>query len=412
MRLLVISYAHSDKNSVGSLRSNTIERLLPSHGIEVFVLTSGKHDEEIRTEQNLVSIRSNEYSKAKKFRKIFQKAAKKFLRTARYGSAATQWERLAEKYYAGILNKTNPDVIFCTYPPVTALRLGMKYSRMSGLPLVTDFRDSFLVNPIEPGLKHSWAYKHRYYKSIKNNVLSSSTLITAASAAISQEFRSENSHSKVVTIYNGFEEREARAKKKYFDRGLINIIHTGRLSLSEHGTSITGFVKGVKIAAANCPILSRRICFHFVGQLSLKEKLLLNSLVRLGLAKIWGPTERNVALSMQTSAELLLLITKPMAENAISGKLIEYLGLGKPIFALTSGSEAQKILERTGLGLIVPPNDPVSISNMLIRISRGDFAKGEINMNEVSQFSDRTVMRKLAKSIFEIANASNQRGGK
>lgn len=412
MRLLVISYTHSDRNSVGSIRSNAIERLLPNHGIDVFVLTSGNHDDEIRIQKDLISLKSNEHinKNSGAILRILHKVKTRLLRIASCGRAITRWEKIAIKNSKQILDLTKPDFIFCTYPPATALRLGIDFSKIAEIPLVTDFRDSFLINPIEPGLKHWWTCKYKYYINIKNEVLSRSNLITAASSAIASEFKSNNCKSNVRIIYNGFEPGKACSQGNYFDGKLINIIHTGRLSLSERGTSIIGFVNGLKKAMRMSPDLSSRICFHFVGQLSIKEKFLLFPLVRIGLVKLWGSVERNTALSMQASADMLLLITKPMAANAISGKLIEYLRLKKKIIALTSGSEAEQILERTGLGLIVPPDDSTSIADMVIKISQKDFTKNVINTEVIDSFRDTHVMSILAAALYDVnAEAHEER---
>ena len=137
-----------------------------------------------------------------------------------------------------------------------------------------------------------------------------------------------------MVLYNSFEESVHNSDQIYFDKNVINIVHTGRLSLSEKGTSILGLVAGLLKTLQKEPNLSNILKFHFVGDLSLFEKVLLWPFKLIGLVKIWGCVDREVSLNMQKSADILLLITKPMAKNAISGKLIEYLKQNKPILGL------------------------------------------------------------------------------
>lgn len=62
----------------------------------------------------------------------------------------------------------------------------------------------------------------------------------------------------------------------------------------------------------------------------------------------------------------------------IPGKLYELLEIGKPILALVENSDCKQIIERSGLGIFAPPDDPEKISEMLIYCIKN---KEKINEN-------------------------------
>ncbi len=376
-------------------------RLLPTFGIDISVITSGNHIEQMIVNENVISIQSNEFTGGN-VELIIRKIKNLIQRFIGYDGALTKWERIALEQSNRIIELTRPDIILCSYPPMYAIRLGIMLAEYTNIPLVSDFRDSFLINPLETDLINKTSNKYIYYYKLNEQVKSLSKLITAASTDIAEAFKTGGAHEVVEVIYNGFD-----GTKKYkiidcFDGNVINVLHTGRIALSERGTSIIGFISGLIKALSINPKISKIIRFHFVGSLTLFERVLLSPFAILGVVKIWGVVDREIALSMQESADVLFLITKPNAKNAISGKLIEYLRLNKPIFALTSGSEAELILDKTRLGLVVPPDSPSQICELILKMCKNRPTVGGAETNVINEFRDTELIRKLAVLLRDL----------
>ena len=403
MRILVISYHHNDENSVGSLRTRSMERLLPEHGFEVYILTSGVHKEQAKFFEKTFSIKRYKYSGEWKIIEYVNRMWSYFSQIVSCYNKQSYWVSTAICHLEEILKISKPDVVFCTYPPVGALKLGLEISDRYSLPLVADFRDAFLEEPLEPGLNNETSCKYLHYKNLYNKILNQSKLITAASSAIAESFRISNDKVPVRTIYNSYNSSENPEAANCFDRNLINILHTGRISASERGTSILGFASGLKKALTTSPDLKKKIRIHFVGHLTYAEKNILRPFVHSGIVKKWGVVKRCDALAMQAAADILLLITKPNAKNAISGKLIEYMRLRKPILSLTSGSEAESIMLKTGLGFIVPPDNPDAIADVILKTGCGATQQTlNINENEIARYKDAFVIKELAELLHMI----------
>jgi len=401
MKILVISYHHNDKNSIGSVRTSFMQRLLPKYGIDVHVLTAGFHYKEITYEDNIISVRSNEFVSSK-YALLKRKIKNLYGRISNSHYMISDWENIIIRRIDEIIIRSNPDIILCSYPPLWAIRLGLNIATITNLPLITDFRDSFLINPIENGLGDMSSEKYHYYDKINSMVKEQSRLILCASTDIYNSFDKNESLNKVKLIYNGFDSLEYKPKYDYFDRRLINILHTGRISLSERGTSIFGFSVGLLKSVRRMPALSKKIKFHFVGKLSLTEKLLLWPFRLIGIVELWGVVDRKDALCMQNNADVLFLITKPMSKNAISGKLIEYVKLNKAIFALTSGSEAEAILRRAKIGIIAPPNDPNLICDEICNIARLKYHNMAGDLDYINGFKDSVISKNLSEMLLSL----------
>jgi hypothetical protein len=72
---------------------------------------------------------------------------------------------------------------------------------------------------------------------------------------------------------------------------------------------------------------------------------------------------------METTDCLLLTMTNKIS---LPGKLFEYMASGKPILAITpKGSEVDRILQETGVGISSPPDDRAGIQAMINRALDG-----------------------------------------
>ena len=122
------------------------------------------------------------------------------------------------------------------------------------------------------------------------------------------------------------------------------------------------------------PSTSERLQFVLAGRLDRAERELLESFKLGDLVRDVGHLSRLQALALQRRADALLLITEPGAFY-VPGKLAEYLGSGRPIFALARDNETQRIVTETNTGVAVPPDDVEAIVVALRRVLSGELAR-------------------------------------
>ena len=87
-----------------------------------------------------------------------------------------------------IIERTKPDAILASYPVVEALEIGVALSEKYGLPLISDFRDGLLFEPLEVAAQQHNAVRH-HYEALEARVVAASKLILTVSEPISAYFR-------------------------------------------------------------------------------------------------------------------------------------------------------------------------------------------------------------------------------
>ena len=94
------------------------------------------------------------------------------------------------------------------------------------------------------------------------------------------------------------------------------------------------------------------------------------------LVTLRGLVSHRESLDLQASASALLL-TSAKVEGArdysIAGKTFEYIAMRRPILAVVTDGAMRDLLRRTGLGVIVDPDDPGAVAQAIERVvSRPD----------------------------------------
>lgn len=150
-----------------------------------------------------------------------------------------------------------------------------------------------------------------------------------------------------------------------------------------------------------------RLRFHFAGQLTPHERAMLSPFVHLGIVILWGQIERNLALNLQRNANYLLLITAPDRASLASGKIFEYLAANKVILALTRGTEAARIIMRTGSGIVISPDNPMEIAKNLELILGGDQFELSPNQMEIDVYLRSNQMKTLSQYLKRLVEDSS-----
>lgn len=120
--------------------------------------------------------------------------------------------------------------------------------------------------------------------------------------------------------------------------------------------------------------------------------------------KIEDYLSKEISLARLAKADILFLPleksnTKGTHTLFIPGKLFEYLNTGKPILALCEDSDCKTILEASGLGICVAPDEPEQIAETLYQLitNEGFINHYSPNANYISQFSFENKTAELAR---------------
>jgi glycosyltransferase involved in cell wall biosynthesis len=272
---------------------------------------------------------------------------------------------------ASIIKKEQIDCIYATGGPWTALLIGTVLKKLSGLPLILDFRDPWMDNPYEH-LGHPLRLGINTF--LEKWCIDQADFVIANTEHLRRLFLkkySSVSPAKFITITNGYDPDdflllpEIKKAATGHSNKLI-ITHIGAI----YGRRGSGqFLKAVSQLLDSGEIPGTELEINFVGRVerALMDEMLtqfnLNQIV-----KFTGQLSRKEALVRMVEADILLLI-QPATALQIPAKLFEYIKTGNPVFAICEDGATRAIIVENGLG-IVSENSIEDIKHKLLYFYR------------------------------------------
>jgi glycosyltransferase involved in cell wall biosynthesis len=161
-----------------------------------------------------------------------------------------------------------------------------------------------------------------------------------------------------------WDQRASQASEVALEPGTVNVVHTGKMS-GDIGSDPEPLFAAMRWIAVNRPDAAQRLRLVLAGPPDPRLRELLEDADGTGVQYV-GQLTRGASIALQRSAHALLLVTPSRRPSATPGKLYEYLAAGKPIIALTRGSEAARIVQETVTGVAVAPDDVEGIAHTLL----------------------------------------------
>jgi glycosyltransferase involved in cell wall biosynthesis len=118
----------------------------------------------------------------------------------------------------------------------------------------------------------------------------------------------------------------------------------------------------------------RTLRLVLAGPTSPDEHALFSNVEFGAMIEHHGVVTHAEAMQLQRDADCLLLLTSD-DRSAVESKLFEYLGARRPIVALARNNEAARIVQETGTGITVPPDDVEAIVDALGRVASGELER-------------------------------------
>ncbi len=87
-----------------------------------------------------------------------------------YSSIYSYWRRSVLRRADMIRQQAAPEVIVATYPPVETLEIGLALAKKFEVPLVADFRDGLLFEPVESRRLRRFVSLQKKYKQVEAEI--------------------------------------------------------------------------------------------------------------------------------------------------------------------------------------------------------------------------------------------------
>lgn len=301
-----------------------------------------------------------------------------------YFDAVKQASKLIEEY--------KPDVIWSTYPVLTAHLVAQKLHKKYGIPWVADYRDPLQCHYDESAKEYA-PFKKWLEKSIIKHA-SKIVLTTESSVNLYRNLYPDQPTEKFTCIENGF--YSEHPKRRSFESATrpikFNMLYSG--VLYPNGRDPLPLFKALGSLKSKGKIDSKNFILNFRGTVNNFSNEIENYGIK-DLVNFLPPVSFAEALDEMSNASANLLIQDEVFNRQIPGKIFDYISARKPILALTPANSAtEAVINKLGFGFAA--SDVKGIEQTLIQLMTT-----EIDCNEdISTFSRKNKTTELA-TIFE-----------
>jgi glycosyltransferase involved in cell wall biosynthesis len=306
--------------------------------------------------------------------------------------------KAALKVFFRITKRYNIKAIISTAPPYTDHIVGYRLARITGLPLVLDYRDAWTYNPFggPPTFLHAAGWR-----IMEQKVLSSASAVLTVTDTMADDYRRRfRIDVPVYVVPNGFDEDDF-ASVVEIPRDRFTVVYAGKFY---EGREPYVFLEGVRRAISAGDVGPEDIEIRFLGAIPDDIK---TSLLTVGLPVIVkGHVTHREAISeiVSAHANLLVIGEGPGMGTTLTGKLFEYLRAGRPIIALVPpAGEAAKIIREMDAGFVVSPSDVQGAADLLSRLyaryRRGELVRRETLYAGLERYDRRNIAGRFAEIL-------------
>ncbi|MFC1870795.1 glycosyltransferase [Chloroflexota bacterium] len=317
------------------------------------------------------------------------------------------WYPYAVRKGLQIAAEQNIDIIFSTYGPSIPHLVASCLYRKTGIPWVAEFRDLWSSNPY---VKDYQPFQF-IEQQLEKRTLKACDLLISVSEPWAQQVGTLH-NKRAITIPNGFDEDDYLETVPLTPK--FTITYTGQIYPGKREP--TSFLQAIGELRHEAKISPHDLEVRFFGNNvsetinPLIKKLDLNELV-----KVYGfvPFSESVKKQKESSALLLLGWNDERDKGALTGKIFEYLGAGRPILSSgVKGGEIDKLLKASSSGILT--NEVEDIKDIILKWV-GEFKQYQeirsyYNPNQeiISYYTRREATAKLARA-FDTVIAGRKR---
>lgn len=296
------------------------------------------------------------------------------------------WALTAIPAAVRIVREHQIDAVLTTSPPPSVHLIGAAVKRATGVRWVADLRDSVVAHAHRRADSVATRAKEAARTRVAGLVARYADAITCVSEAISEETRALSPRGQVHTIANGCDfDDVVGLDRSPSDR--FRITHAGSFfGRRDPRPFLTA------LAATELDIQAR-----FLGDFRESDRQWAMGLELGERLELIPYAPRSTSLALQRDSEALLLLI-PEADGrgkgVLSGKVFEYLAVGRPILAaVPPDGAAADLIRDTGAGLVAAPDNPEAIADAL-RELHGRWRAGALGDVELSESWRRRLGRK------------------
>jgi len=383
-KVLVIAYYFPPMGLSGVQRTLKFVKYLPDHGWEPVVLTVtptayyALDYSMLRelTESSIRTIRTNSLDPTRLFESGKPvKMPHEKLRNLLSGISQAifvpdnkiGWKHDAIKAGRKLLQGEEFNVIYSTAPPYTCHLIGAALSKEFNIPLVIDYRDAWVDNPLH---FYITPFHKMLHKRLEKKVLRTSNRIITINRRIKELMLRRYrflGYNDIAIIPQGYDPDDYRVENP------LKLPFSKKMRFTYAGTFYRNrtpkyFLRALSDVVKEHPNLGKKIESVFIGTFRKENLAMIESLGLTDVVKVFGYLDhKSTVRYLMTSDVLWMTIGYGKGEDQVStGKLFEYIGTKKPILGLVPDGVAKATILESGAGKVLNPDDVPGIKKAIL----------------------------------------------
>lgn len=292
------------------------------------------------------------------------------------------------------------DCIYATGGPWSCLLAGARLHRLTGIPLVLDFRDPWVSNP---NMGRKTPLSRRIQKKMESRCVKAAAVVIANTEELRQDFMARYGNDvscRFITVTNGFE-RIPRENSRPTER--FTLVHAGALYQSRNPLN---FLKALTELVREGTIPAKIFRVQLVGGVSIADPEIestLRSPVMREVVEIMPRVSHDEALRLQQRASALILIQTGFPLQ-VPRKMYEYLSLARPILAVAERHSAtSRMLNELGAGYVA--DDDVNAIKRAIAALYDEWKSGRrqgLDPDKLRAYDNRYLSARIREAMLGI----------
>ena len=293
------------------------------------------------------------------------------------------------------------DVVLATTPPLFTGAAGLAIARLNRAPLVLDVRDLWPAAAVSlDQISSGWPLK--VAESLEQRLYREAAAVVAVTRPFCEHIdRIRMRPPRTTLIPNGtlelFFDSNGRTRLGVDDDRFL-VTFAGTLGIAQALPTVLDAAERLR---------DEPVTFAFVGEGPVKDSLVRRARHR-GLDNVvFHPQVRlDEVPSVLAGSDALLvpLSSHPTFADFVPSKMVDYMASGRPVIVSAAG-ESARILERSGGGVAIPPEDPDALVEAVRRLARDGAEAAQMGARGRAFAGTRlrsTQAERLEQVLFEV----------
>lgn len=311
------------------------------------------------------------------------------------------WINPSVKYLSGYLKKSNIDVIISSGPPHSLHLIALKLKSKIDIPWIADFRDPWTEIDFYNSLSLS-RYADKKHHTLEKKVLDTADLIISVGKNMMEQFRLKTKTEQLV-ITNGFDKDDIPYSENTVQSEKFRLVHVGSINRDRNHKMFWATLKKKLELDAD---FSDNFEMIFVGKVDYQVKSDIETYGLASWVRFIDYLPHNQIFEDLSKASVLYLPLNntPNAKGILTGKVFEYLAVGRPILAIgPSDGDLAEILKETDSGYIVDFEDKQSLeiifSKLYLQHKNGNIKS---SADKVELYERKHLTKKLVSELEKL----------